>query len=75
MGRRARSRRARYPGIGGPWIVELAAFGQKIMSVGAASYRDALHEALNALGRGGILERREEPDVQYRWRANVDTQL
>ena len=36
---------------------------------------DALHEALNALVRGGVLERREEPDVQYRWRAGVDVNV
>lgn len=28
---------------------------------------DALYQALEELARGRILERREEPDVQFRW--------
>jgi|GEM_PF-4075074 len=28
---------------------------------------NGLHAALNALAEGGILERRDEPDIQFRW--------
>lgn len=28
---------------------------------------NGLHAALNALVDGGVLERRDEPDIQYRW--------
>jgi hypothetical protein len=29
---------------------------------------DGLHDALRALVRAGVLEHRDEPDDQYRWR-------
>lgn len=28
---------------------------------------NGLHAALNTLVDGGVLERRDEPDIQYRW--------
>lgn len=30
---------------------------------------DGLHDALLGLTRAGVLERRDEPDEQFRWRA------
>ena len=32
---------------------------------------EGLHDALLALVRGGVLDRRDEPDEQFRWRCTV----